>query len=293
MVPPTCWFPKKTGECFGFNQQGSTGQEIFDEDKNTNIITFAYDNNGRLSSITDTQNRLTTLAYDNNGRVKTITDPTGRIVQYNYTDGNNNMNSIIDTNGKTTSFVYNGHDLTTITDPLSDNTTLTYTSSDQVQTITDATGETTTFNYYGGSDSHCVNINSNHYPCTTVTQPLTPTRAETTTYDYNGLLVQDVVDANDHKASNSYWSDANVHVYTDPLGNTSTFTYDDGNTNNLQSVLDGNQAQTSLTYGNNGSCQSSSLYYPTGSSDPQSNSMCYTYDTSGRQLHLLHTVVEP
>src|SRR5579884_478871 len=277
---------QKTGECFGFNQQGSTGQEIFDEDKNTNLISFGYNNNGLLNSITDTQGRSISLVYDNNGRIKTMTDSTGRVVQYNYTDGNNNLNSIVDTNGKTTSFVYNGHDLTSITDPMSNVTTLTYTSGDQVQTITDATGETTTFNYYSGSDSHCVNLNPHHYPCTTVSQPLTPTLVETTTYDYNGLLVQDVVDANGHKASNSYWSDANVHVYTDPLGNTSTFNYDDGNTNNLQSVLDGNGAQTSLTYGTNGSCQSSSLYYPTGSSDPQGNSMCYTYDTSGNVMQV-------
>ncbi len=108
------------------------GQESYDEDKNTNVISFTYSGSD-LNTITDTQGRVTSFAYDSNDRIKQITDPIGRVVKYLYQDGNNNLTDIVDANGKTTHFFYNGHDLKTITDPLSGVTSLNYQTGDLVQ----------------------------------------------------------------------------------------------------------------------------------------------------------------
>ncbi len=72
---------QKTSECFGFN---SSGAELFDQDHNGHQITFAYNGQNLLSSITNTQNRTTSFGYDSSNRVNLITDPINRTVQFQY-----------------------------------------------------------------------------------------------------------------------------------------------------------------------------------------------------------------
>ena len=262
---------QKSSECFGFN---ASGQEIFDQDKNGHHITFAYNGSGHLESITDTQNRLTTIGYDAKGRVNLITDPINRTVQFHYTDSNNNLNSIVDMDGNTTSFVYSGHDVTTITDPRGKTTTLSYLTGDVVGSITDATNATTSFDYDSSSESDCTGIAQ--LPCTEVTDANT----HVTTYSYSGLEVMHVRDASGNTVSNQYSPDANISQYTDELGNTTVFGFDSGpgKSNNLLSVTDGNTAKTTLGYGGSGS---SDPYFPTQTTDPNSFGTSYGYDNYG------------
>src|SRR5260370_21069912 len=69
---------QKTSECFGFN---SSGQEIFDQDKNGHQITFTYNGSGNISSLTDTQNRVTTFGYNSTAPINLITHPLCPTVQ--------------------------------------------------------------------------------------------------------------------------------------------------------------------------------------------------------------------
>lgn len=264
---------QKSGECFGFD---SSGKQTYDEDKNTNLITFAY-NGSQLSSITDTQNRVTSVQYNASGRISQITDPIGRIVKYLYQDSNNNLTDIVDASSKTTHFTYSGNDLQGITDPMTNTTSITYLSGDLVGSVQDALkNPATSFAYKPSSDAACSAIGS--LPCTVVTDP----NGGKTTYTYNGLHVQDVVDQLGHKQKNTYTPDANVTTYTDALSDLSQFNFD-ATTNNVTSVLDGNGAKTSLLY-----ADTNNPYSPTSVTDPNTNTIAYGYDSSGNR-NLLST----
>jgi RHS repeat-associated protein len=257
-----------SGECFGFT---TNGQETYDEDKNTNVISFAY-SGSELTTITDTQNRVTTIAYDSNGRIKQITDPMNRIVTYLYQDGNNNLTDIVDAAGKTTHFVYNGHDLTSITDPLTNTTALTYKTGDLVGSEQDAfLDPATTFDYEPVNAPECQAITT--LPCTVVTDP----NSGETTYYASGFQVKYVFDQLQHQQQHTYTPDANVTTYTDGAGDVSTFNFDPTN-NTLTSLVDGNNAKTSFLYGD-----SNNPYSMTQSTDPQGNTALYGYDQSGNR----------
>jgi len=81
-------------------------------DAQGNTLTFSYDTQQRLSSITDTAGRNTTFSYGNaNPLLMTaITDPFGRSAQLTY-DNNGRLSSITDVIGITSSFHYNASSL--------------------------------------------------------------------------------------------------------------------------------------------------------------------------------------
>ena len=111
--------------------------------RNGNTMTFGYDDQGRLSLITDTLSRDIQVAYDSNGMIQSLTDFAGRTIAYDYYQlsepggnvgdlkavttqaiiGTPNGNDFPD--GKTTVYTYSkgftddrlNHNLLTITDP--------------------------------------------------------------------------------------------------------------------------------------------------------------------------------
>ena len=257
-----------TSECLGFN---SSGQEIFDQDRNGHQITFAYNGSGNITSLTDTQNRLTSFGYDSSGRINLITDPINRTVQLGY-GSNNNLTSIIDLNGKTTTLGYTSgsHDLNSIATPVSGHkTTIGYqTSGNRVNQITDALTDTTSVAYYSPGSMQCGSITT--LACTTFQDA----NNHTTIYGSDDLQVKAVLDGNGNMASTSYTPDANVSTYTDPLKNVTTFGYD-STTNNLTSTKDGNGALVTYDYDN------SNPYQPNKATDAQGNSISYSYDSNG------------
>ncbi len=256
---------QKTSECLGFN---SSGQEIFDQDKNGHQITFTYNGSGNISSLTDTQNRVTTFGYNSNGRINLITDPIGRTVQLSYQNGV--PTSIVDLNGKTTSFAYSSHLLTSITDPDNNTTGITYQSGgNRLDHLTDALNFTTYYAYYSPGSSQCGSVTT--LPCTTIKDA----NSHTTIYSYSGLEVQNVVDGNGNMESTSYTPDANVSQYTDPLLDKTVFTFDGGTNNNLLSTTDGNGIKTTVGYTN------TNPYLPTTLTDAQNHTLTYGYDSNG------------
>src|SRR5579883_259561 len=257
-----------SSECLGFN---SNGQEIFDQDKNGHQITFAYNGSGNLSSLTDTQNRLTTFGYNAKGHINLITDPIGRTVQLSYANGL--LTSITDLNGKNTTFGYTGNDVTTITDPDSNSTSIAYQSSgNRVSQITDALNKHAYLAYYSQGANQCGKITLS--PCVAYQDA----NNHFTIYGYSGLEVLEVIDGNGNMESTAYTPDANVSSYTDPLNDVTTFGFSDGNTNNLTSITDPTQAVVTYDYDN------ANPYLPNKVTDAQGNTISYTYDSNGNLL---------
>ncbi len=264
----------RTGEQWVFGPNSHLAE---DEDKNGNQLADSYNSTHDLLSITDTQGRVTTFTHNNaygsgndpSGQITSFTDPSGRLIQYGYNERGNPTNSfttLTDASGATTKFDYNGGDLTALTDPMSNVTSITYYNGDKVHTITDAMGNTITFTYN----------------TTNGTTVVTDRDGNNTTYTWNVNeprqdIVTNVQDALGHNQSNMYDANYNMMQYTDGLGDLSVFNFNPG-TNTLGSALDGNKATSSFGYPTPGS---QNQYYPMNQTDPQSNRTDYVYDSNG------------
>ncbi len=266
----------QSGEKYNFNSYGTL---VSDVDKDGNTISFAYDGNGRLASITDTQSRVTTFGYNyagNSSLVTLITDPAGRQYQYGYTG--NNLTSYTDPWLKVTRFGYdttNNNDLIQVTDPVGNITKLTYVNptgiegDHRVASITRVTNPGTGAGYL---TSYAYNSGN-----TVVTDP----NNHQTTYYYDSQnRVTKVVDALGHSRQTSYTSNSNVQNLTDGLSAVTQLTYD--NNNNLSQIQSpsSSQGQTaaSTRFGYQAPGQT---YLPSSRTDAQGNCRAFSYDTAG------------
>lgn len=94
-----------------FDAQGHLTSE---KDRNGQGLTFAYDGQGQLQTITDSVNREIAITYLN-GLVNRVTLPDGRYVEYTYSNGQ--LTSVRDARGGTTSYTYDaGGRLATVVD---------------------------------------------------------------------------------------------------------------------------------------------------------------------------------
>jgi RHS repeat-associated protein len=73
-------------------------------------VTFAYDSNSYLDTVTDPLNRVVSFDYDNAGRVTSQTLPDGRTIQYTY-DANGNLTSLTPPGQPAHEFAYTPVDL--------------------------------------------------------------------------------------------------------------------------------------------------------------------------------------
>jgi len=133
-----------------------------------NSGTHRYDERGALVDQTNALGNATEKTYDTNFRPSTLTDPAGNATQLSWSDdgtsligvadaaGNtteldyeefNNLTSVVDPRGQTTSFSYDGTLLTSSTDALGNSTTYAYTPQGFLASVTDARGNTTSYTY--------------------------------------------------------------------------------------------------------------------------------------------------
>ncbi len=256
-----------------------------DVDRNGNTISFAYDANGALSSIADTQGRVTTFSYISgtytgcapptaSGFVKTITDPAGRTYSFTY-DTNCDLATYTDPNNKTTTFGYDSlFNLVTITDPLGNETKLTYngiykvTSVTRVTNISQGTGPTTTFTYNSGN--------------TVVTDP--DNNQSTYVYDTRDRVTEGT--DNSGSTFTSYTNDNKHATDKDQNGNQAISSYNSNNdlTTFTPPVMGGGQtaAVTTFSY-QTPSSVAGHLYLPSSATDAQGNCSAFVYDSAGNQ----------
>lgn len=202
-------------------------------DRHGNASNLVYDGSGRLTTVSDPAGRgVLTLAYTN-GLLTSVTDwaSPSRSVVYQY-DANGRLWKVIDREGKTTTFGYDGtsHRITTVTDARGNVAlTTTYDPQGRVATQKDArgllTGDVTTFDYV---------VNPDGTRETTLTLPATSFELSfhptlTDSYDANGWLIQrETTPTSTETLTQSFTYDAtgNRTSVTDPRGNTTNFCYD-------------------------------------------------------------------
>jgi RHS repeat-associated protein len=277
---------------FNLTQLASFPQELyFSYDQNNRLsyvtdlsgrtVSYSYDVNNNLISETDPLGNVTTYAYDSGNRLTSITLPNKSVLVQNTYDSSSRVISQTNANGFTTTLAYNtpAQAQTTITDPLGNKTIHTYDSSTRITAITDPLGQTTSYTYDANN-----NVAS-----------ITDARGDTSnsTYDSFGNLLT-YTDPLGNKASFTYNSFSEPLTIKTPKGNTTTLTYDaNGNLITIQdplgnktvlaygtydlliSVTDARNNTTSLSYNGCTFCL-------TAITDPLGNQTAFAYDTIGR-----------
>ncbi|MCG8502295.1 MAG: DUF6531 domain-containing protein, partial [Firmicutes bacterium] len=92
----------------------SNGKLASITDLNGNEVTLRYDSSGHLTSIIGASGKTLTITTEN-GRIKTITDPLNRTMIYDY-DVDGSLKQVKGIGGGTTNYAYNDHGITSITD---------------------------------------------------------------------------------------------------------------------------------------------------------------------------------
>lgn len=178
---------------------------------------FSYDPGPRVTAVTEILGasgvvQTTQYAYDPDGRVTSIIYPDMSTRQFGY-DIDNNILSYTNENGKTWLFTYDGRgNMTSMKDPLNNMAEWTYDPVfNRVLTFSDPDNHPTYFHYdnRGNLDS-LVDAEGNK---------------KSYTYDVQGKILS-VKDKRGNTTTFGYDSFFDVIYDTDPLGNSSTYTYD-------------------------------------------------------------------
>jgi len=199
-------------------------------DRNGNAVTLSY-TSGLLNTITDASGRTITFAYSGN-KVQTITDPTGEEITFTY-DEYGNMKTSTDVAEFTTTFNYNvDHELTSMVTP---NGTTSFTYHDwgtRLKTVTDAEGNTTQYDFdvpnkevvVTDPEGYTTHYGYNYSGYTTY---ITDPEGYTTTYEYDAKgNRKKTIDAEEKETSFVYDDRGNITAITNHLNQTTTFVYD-------------------------------------------------------------------
>ncbi len=178
-------------------------------------LTYAYNQNGTIASMTDANGNLTTYSYDAHGNLIKVTPPatngsTLKPSTLTVDPNTSRVNSVIDGNNQQTNFTYDNFDrITKISYAGGATTSYTFDTNGNLLTLQDNTG-LTTFTYDALN-----RIRTKTLPGGTII---------TTAYDKAGNLTS----FNDGGGAVSYHYDAvnNMTVLTEPDGAQTTYSYD-------------------------------------------------------------------
>lgn len=247
-----------------------------------------------LNTITDPLGRVTKIAYKaTTGIVTQQTQPNGGVWKYTYTvssSGAVTKTVVTDPDGheSATSLGSNGYTSSNTTGygtSAAETTTATYeTGTGLVKSTTDPLGRTTTHTYDALGD-----------PLTVTALSGTP-QAATTTYTYESAYhrLASVTDPLGHQTTFSYNDKAHTETITDPLGHGAVITYNDhGQVVSSRDALggvtyysyfDGDLVATADPLGNVSSTYYDPIGRPLEVTDPDGNTSSYSYDPAGNKL---------
>ena len=235
-------------------------------DRDTGLVE-ARDRNGNTITIDDTGIRSSAgpdivFTRNSDGRITEVTAPDGTTTSYTYTpDGD--LDVVTDPNGRDTSYAYTEHALIRIVDPLGNAfQRLEYNDDGRLVAVVDANGNRTEIT--SDLDDRTQTVTSPDGRQTTLS-----------TFDARGNQTSrvEVFDGTRHISTWAYSTDDRDRITsrTDPNGNTWTATYDpDGN---LASFTDAIGHTTSFAYNDFG--------YPTAVTDGLGRTTTSRYDTRG------------
>jgi RHS repeat-associated protein len=232
-----------------------------------------YNTDGRITHVTNplgpgpADDLVTTFAYDASGEhLVQVTQPGGRVTNYTYDDGDgapreHALLSVTYPDGTHDYFTYDAQGRLTSTAGDQGKQLVTYAYDDTGRvTVTDAAGNVTTLLY--GADGQIAQVRDG--------------QGRIVNLGYNSALMpSQLVGPSGEKYSYSYDTHGNLTGVRDPLGQTTSFTYDP-TFNQITSVTDarGNGMQ----YGYDTQGNLTSITYADGTHEN------YTYDASGNVL---------
>jgi RHS repeat-associated protein len=179
---------------------------------NASATTFGYEPTyNLLTDATDALGHASSFGYDASGELTSIRNGDDEETTLAYANGDGLPTAVTNPLGKTTRFGYTAGDLTSVRDPLGNQTKLFVDSVGRLGAVTDPRGNRKRFDYD--------DLNQ----LTKVTDPLGGTT--TFAYDANGN-VTGITDARSKSQSASYDSMDRVLSWTDPLGKVERYEYD-------------------------------------------------------------------
>ncbi len=239
-------------------------------------VVYRFDAAGRLTSLKDRNDQGLTFSYTA-GYLTQITDSVGRQITLTITA--DKLTQVTLPDGRHVDYAYTNGLLTSVTDARGGTTTYTYDSGDLLATITDQNNHVIVSNVYGPDERISQQTDGRGYASTFAWDPLTETSTFT---DARGKIWRDV------------YAKGHLMQRIDPLGNTTSYTYDTAL--NVTSVTDPRGFTTSFTYDPAGNMLTKTdpapLSYQTvytynarndvaSVQDARGNSTTYSYDAAG------------
>ncbi|MGW5051394.1 RHS repeat-associated core domain-containing protein [Actinokineospora sp. NPDC004072] len=250
-----------SGETWSFNAGGWPLNRM---DRNGNSLTYYYNSDGSLASVSDSQGRVTTFTSDANGQITRITDPSGTVAGTYTFNRNNQLTEFTDRDGKTVRFTYSAtspYHLTSLVDQAGRTWSFSFDAHHRLTAVTtprQAGAVQTRFAY--DSDSQ-----------TTMTDP----NGNKTVYTFDEFDRQvSAKDALGHTQSQTWTANSDLQSTTDGLNNSTTATYD--GLDNLISTKLPTGATTTVGY-----TSTAHPNEPTSIKDPEGNERTLEYDDAG------------
>ncbi|MGH1506259.1 MAG: RHS repeat-associated core domain-containing protein [Acidimicrobiales bacterium] len=276
--------------------------EIDDPGTGPNRV-LTYDDEGRLTSVTDAEGNTTSIDVDIDARTEIVTSPDGRLTTISSFDERGNalsVNEVYDGANHTSTFTYNASDLpTSRTDALGNTWTGAYDADENLTTYVDPEGNTSAFTYdsYGFPTSvtdAAGNTTGFSYDAAGNMTSITDARNGVQSFTYDGRGNQTSrTDQTGGIWSWAYDTASRVTAATDPLGNTTSYGYDAAG--RMTSLVEADGAAWSYSYDVEGNLTStvdplgrstSSVYDARNrlesSTDPAGNTTRYSYDDNDR-----------
>jgi RHS repeat-associated protein len=272
-----------------------------------NDTTYAYDNAGRITTITDAANHISQVSYSAYGYVSSVLDGNGngQTFQYDYDVGKRQYYSRtnmaaggikevwydkdgdtvrVDMNGRTVKTITKDARSQIVTDEAGNVTRKDYDEWDNLTKVTYPDGTSATYEYEHTFNRRTKETNEKgvvtiyeydtggNLKKKTEAQGTTSERVTTYSYDATGNLLTTTV--GNATATNTYDAYGNVTAMTDPEGNTTSFTYDA--MGNFLTKTDGRGKVWTYTYDSKGRLLTAA--------DPNSRTTSYTYDAAGNKI---------
>ncbi len=247
----------------------ASGRLIREADLSGYTTSLAYNESGRLATVTDPAGRKLTFTYSGS-HISSATGPLGRVVTYTY-DKSGNLTDVTDVAGGDTHFTYDSaHRMIGMRLPnqapgvpgaTGAAITMTYDKQGRVTAESDQLKRRTTFRYTGDNFSAeggattitdpKGNVTVQEYKfgeLVSETQGFGTPQAATWKYGYDQsvLGLATVTDPDGHTTTSTYDAEGNTLTTTDALGRTTTNTYD--GLNDLLTTTDPLGVTTTMTY---------------------------------------------
>ncbi|MFL0266521.1 peptidoglycan-binding protein [Candidatus Clostridium radicumherbarum] len=255
---------------FEYDSRGNKTKEIRFDGK---VQSYQYDVMDNMTSITDYSGNTSTMTYDTKGNLLKLQKPENNSYSFNYND-NNQVSTMVNPEGKVTSYYYNGADLSKIVDAKGNAYKYYYNPMGKVISIEDPLGKITRMSYNesgqelstllpnGANLTYGYDINGNK-------TSITDGNKKVTAFEYDKLnRLFKVTDALGNLTQYFYDGNGNMIEELNPRGGKKQYEYD--SLNRLVKVIDEGQGVT--TY------ERDALGNIISSTDPTGNKSTFTYN---------------